>query len=140
MILVEIPETTCATSMFHVRHPRPIAWTDIMGHFSSVLKIPIVTYPQWLSKLVDEVQSPNAKVANFVAPAIRLLPIWQSDYINPTKPQLIPESNGIAILLDIEDSARRCAPLRDPSLPQIGEDDVRKWVEHWRSIGAMPAV
>ncbi|KAI1798467.1 polyketide synthase [Ganoderma leucocontextum] len=139
-IIAEIAETTSTTSMFHVRHPRPISWADIMGHFSSALKVPTVPYQKWLARLVEEVESPNAQLAEYVAPAIRLLSVWQAPFVNPTKPQaLVPESNGIAILLDIEDSAKRCAPLRDPSLPQIGVEDVRKWVAYWRSVGAMPS-
>ena len=99
-----------------------------------------VPYQKWLAKLVQEVESPNAQLAEYVAPAIRLLSVWQAPFVNPTKPQaLVPESNGIAILLDIDDSAKRCAPLRDPSLPQIGVEDVQKWVAYWRSVGAMPS-
>ncbi|KAM5543754.1 hypothetical protein V8D89_002371 [Ganoderma adspersum] len=139
-IIAEIAETTSTTSMFHVRHPRPISWADIMGHFSSVLKVPTVPYQKWLARLLEEVESPNAQLTEYVAPAIRLLSVWQAPFMNPTKPQaLVPESNGIAILLDIEDSAKRCASLRDPSLSQIGAEDVQKWVAYWRSVGAMPS-
>ena len=139
-IIAEIAETTSTTSMFHIRHPRPISWADIMGHFSSVLKVPTVPYQKWLARLLEEVESPNAQLAEYVAPAIRLLSVWQAPFMNPTKPQtLVPESNGIAILLDIENSAKRCASLRDPSLSQIGAEDVQKWVAYWRSAGAMPS-
>ncbi len=137
-IIAEIAETTSTTSTFHVRHPRPVSWADIMGHFSSVLKVPTVPSQKWVARLVEEVESPNAQLAEYVAPAIRLMSVWQATIVNSTKPQaLIPESNGIGILLDIEDSAKRCALLRDPSLPQIGVEDVRKWVAHWRSLGAL---
>ena len=139
-IIAEIAETTSTTSMFHVRHPRPISWADIMGHFSSVLKVPTVPYQKWLARLVEEVESPNAQLTEYVAPAIRLLSVWQAPFMNPSKPHaLIPESNGIAILLGIEESIKHCPSLRDPSLPQIGIEDVRKWVVYWRSVGAMPS-
>ena len=42
-IIAEIAETTSTTSMFPVLHPRLISWADIMGHFSTVLKVPTVT-------------------------------------------------------------------------------------------------
>ena len=139
-IIAEIAETTSTTSMFHVRHPRPISWADVMGHFSSVLKVPTVPPQKWVARLVEEVESPNAQLAEYVAPAIRLLSVWQVTLMNSTKPQaLIPESSGVGILLDIEDSAKRCALLRDPSLPQISVEDVRKWVAHWKSLGALPS-
>lgn len=139
-IIVELAETISATSMFHVRHPRPISWADIMGHFSSVLQIPTVPPQKWFARLVEQIESPNPQLAEYVAPALRLVSVWQATIVNPSKPQaLIPESNGIGILLDIEDSAKRCALLRDPSLPQIGVEDVRKWIAHWMRLGALPS-
>ena len=141
-IITEIAETTSTTSIFHVRHPRPILWTDIMDHFSSIMKLPIVPYLDWLSKLLAVLDSTDTKLSKYVAPATRLLPIWQSAarYSTPPHEGLITESMGIGVLLDIEDSAQRCSLLRDPSLRHIEVDDVRKWIAYWRSVDALPAI
>ncbi len=110
-----------------------------MGFFSEVLRIPIVTYSDWLSKLTGTLENPDPQTSEFVAPALRLLQMFQSaSILNAVyEPDLDLESNGFMVLLDIEDSSRRCEALREPSLRQLSVHEVRKWVDNWRSIHAL---
>ncbi|TBU55410.1 polyketide synthase [Dichomitus squalens] len=137
-MVAEIAQLSSNTVFFHLRHPRPMSWSDTMHNFSLELKVPVIPYQSWLSKLVQTVQSSDPHIAHYLAPAARLLPIWKSIAAQATdRRSLVSESIGIGILLDIENSAQHCAALRNHSLQQLGPDDVGRWVEYWKRVGAM---
>lgn len=110
-----------------------------MGSFSQILRIPIVTYSDWLSELTRMLENPDPQTSAYIAPARRLLQMFQSaSALNIVQePNPVLESNGFMVLLDIEDSSRRCAPLRDSSLQRLSVHEVTKWVDYWRSIHAL---
>ena len=139
-MVAEIAQLSTGPTIFHLRHPRPVSWSDVIHNFSSALKVPVASYQSWLSKLIEAAQSPDSEQTHFIAHAVKLLPIWKSIAAQAMeKGSLVPDSMGIGILLDIEDSAQHCTPLRDPSFPQIGLEDVRRWVDHWKRMGATPS-
>ena len=141
-ILLDMAETDPVSkfSIFHLRHPKPLSWHDMMACFSELLGVPVISYAEWLSKLTRTLEKPDPLTSEYVAPALRLLQMWQSasDLDSAQRQTRILESNGFMVLLDIEESSRRCAALSNPSFLRLSIDDVRKWVEYWRSIRALP--
>ena len=104
-IIAEIAETTSTNAMFHVCHPGLISWVDIMNHFSMALKVPTVPYQKWLANVLQGSSLPTRTRH----PAL----VRQAPSISLTKSQVLdPESNGIAILLDIDDNLKHCASPR----------------------------
>ena len=106
-MLAEIAQSSTGPTIFHLRHPRPVSWSDVIHNFSSALKVPVASCQSWLSKLIEAAQSPDSEQTRFIVHAVKLLPIWKSIAAQAMeKGSLVPDSMGIGILLDIEYSAR----------------------------------
>ena len=135
--LVEMVDTVLPRAIIHLRHPRPIGWSDVMHELSQILGISTVPHSEWISKLTSA--RPDARSTKFISPALTLV-----DHLRPRYPDdealrvRVTENNGLSVLMDIQESLPHVAVLRNPSLPQLSGEDVRKWVGYWRSIGALP--
>lgn len=129
--------TTSPYTIIHLRHPRPILWSEVMEELSRILGTSIVSYTEWISKLTTV--QPHAGMAKFVGPALTL-----ADQLRPLSSNnealrvRVMENNGLSVFMDIEASLPYSATLSSPSLPRLNGDDIRKWVAYWRSIDALP--
>ncbi|KAI1783602.1 ketoacyl-synt-domain-containing protein [Ganoderma leucocontextum] len=135
--LVEMVNTRSPYTILHLRHPRPITWSEVMEELSKILDASMVPYVEWISKLTTA--QPDTGTAKFIGPALTLadqLPPRYPD--NETLRVHVMENNGLSVLMDVEASLPHSATLSNPSLRQLNGDDVRKWFGYWRSIDALP--
>ncbi|EJF59192.1 ketoacyl-synt-domain-containing protein [Dichomitus squalens LYAD-421 SS1] len=137
--LVEMVDVTSPYTILHLRHPRPIGWSDIMSELSRLLRVSTVPYEEWLSRITTA--HPDRRLGKFVSPALTLV-----DHLRPRYPDdealrvRVTENNGLSVLMDVEDSLPYSAVLSNPSLPQLNREEVRKWIDYWRSVGALPTM
>lgn len=121
--------------VLHLVHPQPVPWSRLMDDFSRLLKIPVVSYTEWLTILedasaaLDNVSTDTAKIDGTLRtnPALRLLDFFR------TAKQHIGNSHmeplGIAMLENIK-AVEASMTLKGAEL--IGTGNVEKWVKFWK--------
>jgi len=113
----------------HLVHPNPVSWTSMIQEFSKALNLPVVSYGDWLSALEDSLSKSSDDEAVLMQriPALRLLEFFRHVKIDDPKKEPLGVSR-----LSTEKAVKVSSRLRDPSLPQVGGRDVRKWVSSWK--------
>jgi hypothetical protein len=121
---------------FHIVHPRGVPFNALIASAASLLNVPLVPYPEWLSRLSEAHKSQSfsatelerAPAAN---PALRLFSFFRS-----ARTGLEWEPLGVA-RLDTTRSVRVSNVLAKGAKP-LGEENVRKWMSAWRAGGFLP--
>jgi hypothetical protein len=122
-VIVEVRNSSA--ELLHLTNPKPAAWNVIFRDIASTLKVDLVPYSDWISRLeaseTDGVGEPHI--------AVRLLSFFKAVPVEGNT-----EAGGIP-RLDIT-AARRVSPtLNDENLKPVGLEDVKKWLNYWKSAG-----
>ncbi|KAF8898448.1 acetyl-CoA synthetase-like protein [Infundibulicybe gibba] len=126
--LVDSCGASAPGSVLHLAHPRPVAWSSVARALSSELSVDLVTYDEWLAKL-EELAALDITDKFKQTPALQLLGFFRS---------LATKSNGDAFglpKLDLTQALAASPTLANPVLPQLGDSDVKGWIEYWRRVG-----
>ncbi|KAK7470239.1 hypothetical protein VKT23_001674 [Stygiomarasmius scandens] len=125
---LDVPEVeTRDKSVFvHLIHPRPIRWSTLARIIASRLKVDVVPFAQWLERLehVGRIEQDAEKKIS----ALRILPSYQSMASVAGEPGM--EAFGIP---EIENERAKALSktLADPNLPQLGQENLDKWLSYW---------
>ncbi|CCM05253.1 uncharacterized protein FIBRA_07463 [Fibroporia radiculosa] len=123
--------------VLHLRHPRGVSWTELMEHFGAALKLPLVTYSDWFTRLDHGLLSTyDDNRVQLLEPGLRLLEFFRLPFdINDPKPDIM-----VKLVRDtaIDKGLAASPALRDTSLLGLGRQDVDKWLKYWRSVGFLP--
>ncbi|KAI0068533.1 polyketide synthase, partial [Artomyces pyxidatus] len=126
----------------HLHHPRPIAWTQMINYFASSLRISLVTYDEWLSRLGSALIPSSGVGDKLLQPAFRLLQFFsnirRAELDSGPVHHSAPEGDGLIDVLAMEEGLRASATLRDENLQQLQAKDVEEWLAYWRSVGFIP--
>ncbi|KAJ7717066.1 hypothetical protein DFH07DRAFT_762136 [Mycena maculata] len=123
--------------VLNLAHPRPVQWNDIMQPIASILQVPLVPFPEWLSSLEDQISSRQTREKAELVPAIRLFNFFSTGKL-PDKD--LTESNGLQPRVSLEEASKASRTLRDPDMiPCLCAEDALKWVNYWRDIDFIPA-
>jgi len=123
--------------ILHLRHPRPVPWSNAIRHFASVLKLPLVSYTDWFTRLDQGLLSTfDDERVHLLEPGLRLLEFFRLPYdANEPRPDImnklmheVVNANGLS----------ESETLRNPVLPQISKADVEKWIGYWKSARYLP--
>ncbi|KAH8110862.1 acetyl-CoA synthetase-like protein [Phellopilus nigrolimitatus] len=122
-------------------HPRPVPWSTVISAFSDVLSLPRVPYSTWLSALEaaqNELYSGGTPSAEAVSeahgnnPALRLYGFFRAAEGTMTRvSEKTVEALGTALRFERAEAAS--TTLRE--VPQLGQVNVKTWVENWRASG-----
>ncbi|KAH9955362.1 acetyl-CoA synthetase-like protein [Russula dissimulans] len=120
----------------HVVHPRGVPFNALIASAASSLDVPLVPYPEWLSRLSQEHKAQSYSAANLEKaqaenPALRLFSFYQSVRTGPEWEPL-----GVA-RLDTTRGVQVSRVLAKGAKP-LGEENVRKWLSTWRASGFLP--
>jgi hypothetical protein len=121
---------------FHIVHPRGVPFNALIASAASSLNVPLVPYPEWLSRLAEEHKAQSYSDANLEKaqasnPALRLFGFFQSARNGPEW-----EPIGVA-RLDTTRAVRISRVLAEGAKP-LREENVRKWLGAWRASGFLP--
>ncbi|KAJ7052219.1 putative aminoadipate reductase [Mycena amicta] len=105
----------------NIVHPRPVTWDAVMGAMARVAQLPLVPLAQWLAQLDKHAKHASAEDMETL-PAIKLLDFLKSFVGHSGNAQFTTTQ------------AQRVSQTLD-TLPQLGEEDVRRWMAYWRSVG-----
>jgi hypothetical protein len=121
----------------HIVNPRGVPFNTLIGSAASSLGVPLVPYPEWLSRLTEEHKAQSYSAENLEKaqggnPALRLFGFFQAARIGPEWEPL-----SVARL----DTARavRVSNVLAHGVRPLGEENVRKWLRAWRSSGFLPS-
>ncbi|KAJ8094467.1 hypothetical protein PM082_010901 [Marasmius tenuissimus] len=117
-------------AIFHLVHPNPVPWTSLARSFGQKLGISLVSYTEWLRLLEKSSTSPPFESLN----AITLLDFYKN--VSKKADRKDCEAFGMPIL-DVTRAVEASGVLGDERLAQLGEKDVSRWLEYWRSVGAV---
>lgn len=134
--IVEMADLGAPYAIFHLRHPQPIPFSMVIEHFSRLLKLRIVSYAQWMSRLDSALTDSNTQRVRDYASILGLVSFFRSHGMGEMRPT--SENGGLSILLGVEDSCKLTPILRRAGTVSIEEKDVHDWVKYWRRVGALP--
>jgi hypothetical protein len=127
-----IAEIRHSSSQFvHLAHPHPVPWGTIFDAFSALLGVPLVPYSEWLARLEESGKATREKNDDLRNnPALRIIELFRTDSMG------IASARGIS-LLSIDEAQKVSETLRDDNLPQLGIEDVKRWLDYWRNMGLL---
>lgn len=114
--------------VLHLVHPYPVPWTVVSSTASKLLRVPIVSYSEWLSMLQDAAQSLSSATGDAEGqklmenPALKIFDFFEG---------------GLAQMSELVSSTDKAVEvsrsLREAK--EVGKGDVERWVGYWRKIG-----
>ncbi|KAJ6472708.1 hypothetical protein C8R47DRAFT_1295530, partial [Mycena vitilis] len=113
--------------LLHLIHPNPVPWLNIASVIANDLGVPLVPYADWLTRLENAAKTEKP----FRAP--RLLGFFQSADRHTSE-----EHNAFGFpKLEMSNALKASKTLRSATSPTywLGEEDVKKWMGYWRSVG-----
>ena len=116
----------------HLAHPRPVPWSAVVEPIAKLLGIPMVSYDEWLAKLVKSGEGLTAEREVEVMrqnPALKLMDLFRHG--EPGNDN--PEAMNVAAL-DVSEAQRVAPALSPENLPQLGSEDASRWIVYWKKI------
>ena len=121
-------ETTPTALHLHLVNPTPSQWDDVFDYIAKKLDVPLVSYPEWFSKLREA--STTVKNAQEHS-ALRLLEFYGSLGQGSG-----PEAGGLPSF-DTEVARTICSVLNGEGLRNIKAEEIQRWLEYWKSLGLL---
>ncbi|THV08159.1 acetyl-CoA synthetase-like protein [Dendrothele bispora CBS 962.96] len=128
-------ETQRNPSFVHLIHPRPVQWSTLARTIGSKLNVDVVPFTTWLEKL-EEVGKKDKNAEEKIS-ALRILPSYQgmaAKYNNGSgsheQAELEEEAFGMTLIKN-ENAKRLSKTLADPDVPQLGQEDLMRWLAYW---------
>ena len=120
--------TTQLVTHLHLVNPTPSRWDDVFSYISKKLDVPLVPYPEWLSKLKEA----SAVVKNVQEHSVlRLLGFYEGlDQGGGS------EASGLP-LCNTEIARSVCTVLNGEGLREVKVEEIQRWLDYWESIGLL---
>ncbi|KAJ7448015.1 hypothetical protein FB451DRAFT_1289566 [Mycena latifolia] len=127
--LVDFLEEAPAANILHLINPQPTAWSTLAKIIAVEFDVPLVPYPDWLSRIEDAPQT-RENLKSFRA--LRLLPFFRRAANRQIRTEDSEDAFGFP-KLDMAHALGSSKTLRSPDC-QLREGDVANWMRYWRSI------
>lgn len=121
-------KTTSSTLHLHLVNPRPSKWDDLFGYITERLGVPLVPYPEWLSKLKEA----STTVKNTQEhSALRLLEFYGSLTQGSGS-----EAGGLPSC-NTEVARGVCPVLNGEGFGGVKTEEIQGWLDYWKSLGLL---
>ena len=135
--------------LVHLVHPHPVPWTEIFQHMSDLLKVPLVPFPEWFSRLEDVRKTSAESEVELVkrVPALKLSDMFRGAAKAQTKGDVKDAQDsategkraggeeGLYMpALSVDRALKVSQTLASPNLGTLNADEVRKWLEYWQLL------
>ena len=126
--------------VLHLAHPNPVSWTTLFSSASDDLKLPLVSYSEWLSKLsksTDGLETEATVSLTERSPALRILDFFvaSGNYNDDKKGR---EAMGLR-RLELINAVASSPNLQKENVLALGAENVKAWISYWRSCGFFTA-
>ncbi|OBZ73483.1 Nonribosomal peptide synthetase 14 [Grifola frondosa] len=123
--------------ILHLRHPRPMPWSNVMSHISAALNVPLVPYREWFARLEQGLSiSKDTKTSRQLEAGLRLLEYYRPGCEVDHPYRAVMENNGLAFAVAVDEGCKASTKLRNAG--QIDAKETQKWMRYWRDIGYLP--
>ena len=127
--------------VLHLQHSKPRALNELIEPLAKSLNIPLVSYSEWLERLVDQsnkvARGEIKEISRQLQAGIRLLDVFRSLL---RKTELDPQGTfEVHPKIDMKVTISESATLQDPKIRQLDASDVARWVSFWRGTGYVPS-
>ena len=112
----------------HLVNPTPSQWDDVFDYIAKKLDVPLVSYPEWLSKLKEA--STTVKNAQEHS-ALRLLEFYGSLTRGTGS-----EAGGLPSC-NTEVTRGVCPVLNGEGSRDVKGEEIQKWLDYWKSLGLL---
>jgi hypothetical protein len=113
-----------SAELLHLTHPKRVSWNVIFKDITSTLKVDLVPYRDWLSRLeASETEEVDSHISIRLISHFKIIPIEGNG-----------EAGGLP-RLDITAARRASAILNDENFKLVGSEDVQKWLNYWKTAG-----
>lgn len=112
----------------HLVNPTPSQWDDVFGYIAEKLGVPLVSYPEWLSKLKEA--STTVKNTREHS-ALRLLEFYRSLGQGSGS-----EAGGLPSC-STEVIRGICPVLSGESSRGAKAEEIQRWLDYWKSLGLL---
>ncbi|ESK89266.1 hypothetical protein Moror_5151 [Moniliophthora roreri MCA 2997] len=130
------PQADCPATFINLVHPRPVRASFMMERLSELLGLPLVRYSEWLNALESSASTTSSTPSSYSLsnPAISLLHFYRS-----ARGRLSTEVEGEAFGFTAMRTSKavETVPWLMTDMPQVGQEDVDRWVAYWRRIGLL---
>jgi len=121
-------ETTPLALYLHLINPTPFQWDDVFGHIAKGLDVPLVSYPEWFTRLQEA--STTVKNAQEHS-ALRLLEFYGSlNQGGGSEVGGLPSCNT-------EVAKGVCPVLNEEGLRDLKAEEIQRWLYYWNSLGLL---
>jgi len=121
-------KTTPPVLHLHLINPTPSQWDDIFDRIAKILDVPLVSYPEWLSKLREA--STTVRNAQEHS-ALRLMVFYGS-----LDQGSGPEAGGLPSC-STEVTRGVCPVLNGEELRDVKAEEIQRWLDYWKSLGLL---
>ena len=126
--------------VLHLQHSKPRHLNELLEPLAQALNIPLVSYSEWLEKLVEQSNKVSRgeirEVSRQLSAGIRLLDVFRSLL---RKTEVDPKGTfEVHPKIDMKVSIGESQTLQDSKIRQLDSSDVARWVAFWRSTGYVP--
>jgi len=121
-------KTTPLALHLHLVNPTPFQWDDVFGYIAKGLDVPLVSYPEWFTKLKEA--STTVKNTQDHS-ALRLLEFYGSlNQGSGTEAGGMP-SCSTEVIRGV------CPVLNEEGLRDLKVEEIQKWLYYWNSLGLL---
>ncbi|CCM04238.1 uncharacterized protein FIBRA_06405 [Fibroporia radiculosa] len=138
--LIDFRKASVESDIVHLVHPYPVSWRSIADAIASELRVTLVPYSEWVSKLKEIAKlatesTTDGRVQDEVElmrkmRALRLLPFFEG--VAAKQPQ--KEAMRFNVLSTTY-AVGASQTLKNASSRQLGADDSRRWISYWQKAG-----
>lgn len=128
LVQVSGAKTTRPVVHLHLVNPTPSRWDDVFDYVAKQLGVPLVPYPEWLSKLKES----SAVVKNVQEHSVlRLLGFYETlSQGNGSEAGALPSCNT-------EVTRSVCTVLNGEDLREVKTEEIQRWLDYWESVGLL---
>lgn len=135
--MIELLDST--KPILHLQRARRTPLAHVMLTLSSTLRLPLVPYSEWLTRLEEEAAKfarGETKPSTSLQAGIRLLDVFRAAVRDDDAKRSRTDSFGLFCKVASEGSASESAVLSGPE-SEIAEGAVLDWVHYWRNAGIL---
>jgi hypothetical protein len=116
--------------ILHLVHPQPVLWTSLITPIAQAMRVPLVTYPEWLSALNRSMENTSFTDVERMRrnPALKLIEFFRrADLSEDKEPLDLPRLST--------EHAVKVSKALNSTMPQLSGKDALRWFEAWQMSG-----
>lgn len=109
-------------------------WKAVIQHIADILDVPVIPYDEWLNRLEASSTTDEDLHRN---PALHLIGFYRVS-ATPKDANRIGEREALGLAMyETQSTVADASCLMPERLPQMGKEDISRWIDYWKRKGAL---